>query len=222
MEAATRQARLDRLFRRAAALYDLQLPLERRALRAAAALAGPVDGARVVDLGSGTGAMAAALAGRGRPAEIVLTDRVAPMLRRAGRRVARAAPGVPLRAFVADARALPLPGGSYDIVAAANLVHLLTRAEARAVLKEARRLLAPGGRVVLLDHAAPDTPWGRRYSRAWAAAARLLPGTGQGPQGDVRDLLGHAGLVVTAARSVPGVYWSAVVIATLPVAEARQ
>jgi ubiquinone/menaquinone biosynthesis C-methylase UbiE len=207
-----RQARLDRMFRRGAALYDLQLPLERRALRAAATLAGPVAGARVVDLGSGTGAMAAALARGGRPRDLVLADRVPAMLERARRRVARAAPGVPVRALVADARAVPLADGAADLVTAANLLHLLAPADALAVLREARRLLAPGGRAVLLDHAAPDTPLGRLYTRGWALVARL-PGTAQGPQGDVRELVEAAGLAVGAVRSVPGVYWSTVLVA---------
>lgn len=208
-----RQAALDRLFDRGAALYDLQLFLERGPLRAAAALAGPVEGIRVVDLATGTGAMAAALARRGRPEEIVLVDRLPAMLARARRRAGRAAPGVAVRTLVADAREVPLPSGAFELVTAANLLHLLDRAGARAVLGEARRLLAPGGRLVVVDHAAPGTPAGRLYSRAWAAAARLLPGTGQGPQGDVRPLLVAAGFTVRASRSVPGVYWSRVVAA---------
>lgn len=89
MTTAPNQVRLDRLFERIAPAYDLQLLLERRALKAAARLAGPLGGLRGLDLATGTGALAAAMLDRlDPPAELVAVDRSPAMLARAGKRLA--------------------------------------------------------------------------------------------------------------------------------------
>ena len=197
--------------------YDRQLWLERSALRTAARLVAPAPGERVVDVAAGTGAMALALAQR-QPdlASLVLVDAAPRMLARAGHRL-RGAYAHP-QWLVADARSIPLAPGSADIVSIAYLLHLLTSVDVGMVLAEARALLAPQGRLVVVVHGCPPGPFGAMYRRAWSARARLSRDdvVGQGPMTDVVDDISRAGLAVTARRWVPGAYMSEVVVARRP------
>ena len=194
--------------------YDRQLGRERRALRAAAALAGPLTGARVVDLATGTGALAAALLARpDPPAHLTAVDAAPRMLDRAGARL-----GPPAALLLADVRAVPLPDGAADVVTAGYLLHLLDPPARAAVLAEARRLLRPGGVLVVVVHGSPPGPVGSLHRAAWRLAARLRPHAvvGGGPLPGVAGEVARAGLAVEAVRTVPGVYWSTVVRAREP------
>lgn len=51
----------------------------------------------------------------------------------------------------ADARQVPLPDDRFQQVLIFGLLHHLSDEEVRAVLKEARRLLAPGGRMLVVE-----------------------------------------------------------------------
>lgn len=122
----------------------------------------PEDGV-VLDVGCGTGWWLAALAGGGvAPARLAGADLMRARVNAARVRV----PGADVRA--ADARALPFADGS------AALVTLLTAlssmgaaADRRLALAEARRVLAPGGAVVVWE---PRLPTGN------AATARVSRG----------------------------------------------
>lgn len=201
-------------FDRGARVYDLQLRLERAAHRAAAAMAGPLTGARVIDLAAGTGALARALQERDPEiAALTLVDGSPRMLQRAA---ARSGDGpVPIRTLVADARAVPLPDACADLVSIGYLLHLLDPGSRARVLGEGRRLLAPGGRLVVVVHAAAGGRAGRVHHRAWRAMSRLVPGglAGHGPMSGLDATVEEAGFVVDLARTVPGVYWSRVVAA---------
>jgi ubiquinone/menaquinone biosynthesis C-methylase UbiE len=137
-------------------------------------------------------------------------DRSPSMLRRALRRLSGLVPGGSLRVEVGDARALPHRDGSFDLVAMAFLVHLLPRADAVAALAEAGRVLAPGGRVVVVSHSSPRGRPGRAYRAAWALPGRLVPrlAVGGGPLEDAVPLVEAAGLRPLGEIRAPGVYWS--------------
>ncbi|TXS48819.1 methyltransferase domain-containing protein [Streptomyces sp. t39] len=126
-------------------------------------------GARVVDAGCGGGLAVAELIARGVAAEgaDLDTDMVA---------TARAR--VPAGTFhVADVRRLPYEDGEVDGYRADKLLHSLP--EPAAALAEARRVLAPGGRAVLVgqdwDTAVVDCDDGCLARAVVAARADLLP-----------------------------------------------
>jgi ubiquinone/menaquinone biosynthesis C-methylase UbiE len=110
---------------------------------------GPAD--RVLDLACGPGYLTLALAARAaRVVGVDVTDRFLAMARaEAGRR------GLENVAFVpGDVEALPFPGGSFDLAVCKFAFHHFERP--RRVLEEMKRVLAPGGRIALMDMIASE------------------------------------------------------------------
>jgi SAM-dependent methyltransferase len=108
--------------------------------------AGVRDGARVLDVGCGTGALCAAAAARGaRPTGIDLAGGMVAAARRAH-------PG--LEFVEGDAEALPCADAGFDAVLGAFVVNHVPRPERAAA--ELRRVLAPGGRVALAMWGPPE------------------------------------------------------------------
>jgi ArsR family transcriptional regulator len=138
----------------------------------------------VLDVGSGDGAAAAALAPYCRSLTCIDTN---PRLISAARDRLASQPNV--RAQVADAHALPFGPAAFDSVL---VFHTLTYAEHPArVLKECARVLRPGGRLVVLcldEHRQSDVT--ARYGERHA---------GFSPRA-IRTLLGRAGLTVVSAE----------------------
>lgn len=199
-------------FERHSRWYDLQLPFERRALRAAAALAEPLAGARVIDLAAGTGALSVAILRRARPlSSLAAVDASPRMLDRARARLRRL--GASPAFVVADARSVPMADGCADVVAIGYLLHLLDAGGRAKVLHEAYRLLAPDGLLVAVVHGSPAGRAGWIYRGAWGLLSRLLPRAfvGGGPMPDLTPAVAAAGFDVEASRRVSGVYWSQVV-----------
>jgi ubiquinone/menaquinone biosynthesis C-methylase UbiE len=127
-------------------LYDL---LARRAERAGIGqlrhdlLAG-LEG-EVIEIGSGTGA---SLPYYERATRVVAVEPDPSMAKRLPAKVEEAK--VPVEVVSARAQALPFPDESFDVAVAAFV--LCSVEDQGEVLVEARRLLRPGGKLVLLEH----------------------------------------------------------------------
>ncbi|MFE2377136.1 class I SAM-dependent methyltransferase [Streptomyces sp. NPDC059398] len=112
----------------------------------ASAALGP-GGRDVLDCACGIGTQALGLAAHGH--RVTGSDLSPVATARAAREAA--ARGLPFAACAADMRALPFRSASFDLVVCADnsLPHLLTPHDVRAALGEMRRVLRPGGLLLL-------------------------------------------------------------------------
>jgi demethylmenaquinone methyltransferase/2-methoxy-6-polyprenyl-1,4-benzoquinol methylase len=157
---------VQRMFDRVAPRYDLANTVfslgQDKGWRQAAAKATRLAGAEVaVDVACGTGALTAELAALAPGAVVVGFDFSQEMLRRAGR--GRFAAG--------DALALPLADASVDVVTIAFGLRNLP--EPGQGLLEFRRVLRPGGRLVVCEFSTPVVPVFRDVYRRYLT--RLMP-----------------------------------------------
>jgi SAM-dependent methyltransferase len=156
-------------------------------------LAGPLNGKRVLDIGTGDGQYALEAARRG--GQIMALDRDQSMLDAACLR-ARALE-LPLQLHRGDATLLPFPDGSFDVVLAVTVLCLVP--DAAQAVREMARVLRPGGRLVLADLG--------RFN-LWAAKRRVQSLLGASfwrhthfrSQRALCELARHAGLNVVAVR----------------------
>jgi SAM-dependent methyltransferase len=160
------------LFDRLAAGYDQVVPFFAGFGAQLLDLVDPVPASRLLDIGSGRGAIAAAAAARG--CVVTAVDAAPRMVSL----LAAAHPEINVRLM--DVHQLDLPGNSYDVATGGFVIHLVT--EPLRVLAELRRVLRPGGTVALTtpgpcdDHGRWDT-----FNAIWDEfAPRALHRHGQG------------------------------------------
>ena len=168
---ASKRAHVRAMFDRIAPRYDalnrlLTAGLDRRWRRSALAAVDVGPGDRVLDLACGTGDLIDLAAARG--AHVLGVDMALGMLRVARRR------GVAGAIVQGDAAGLPLPDAWASVLccgfALRNFVSLDT------VLREMARVLAPGGRLVLLEVDRPERRWIRAGHDLWFE--RMVPWLG--------------------------------------------
>ena len=122
--------------------------------RFAVQLTGVRAGQRVLDLASGTGDLAARLAGLVGPRGlVVMTDINAAMLARGRDRMLDEGRAGNVRYAQLDAEALPFPDGCFDCVTIGFGLRNLTHKE--RALGEMHRVLRPGGRALVLEFSHP-------------------------------------------------------------------
>jgi demethylmenaquinone methyltransferase / 2-methoxy-6-polyprenyl-1,4-benzoquinol methylase len=190
----------------------------------------PRAGMRILDVATGTGMVAFALAGRG--AEVVGLDQSAAMLGGAQDRLERTPELSGRLSFVlGQAEALPFADGEFD---ALSFTYLLRYVDDRAAtMRELARVVTPGGRIGMVEFGVPSDPslrmlWrihtrvglpliGRAVSRDWYEVGRFLgpnieqfhaaepdlPGLWRSAGIDdarQRDMSFGAGIVVTGVR----------------------
>jgi ubiquinone/menaquinone biosynthesis C-methylase UbiE len=171
-----------------ARIYDPFLALgERRGMAAHRRALLASAGGRVLELGAGTGLNLAHY-----PAaldELVLTEPDAAMRARLARRVARA--GGAATVVAAPAEAMPFADGRFDTVVSTFV--LCTAADPRAALRETRRVLAPGGRLLFAEHVRAESPRSARRQDRLAGAWRAFAQGCRCNQATL-ELLEHEGL----------------------------
>lgn len=109
--------------------------------------AGGTDAPRHLDVGCGTGTFAAMTHELG--VSSFGLDYSEAMARRASRKLAALNLSNPNRVFVGDSEHLPFPDASWDLLTCAHSFHHYPHQQ--AVVREFRRVLRPGGRLILVD-----------------------------------------------------------------------
>jgi ubiquinone/menaquinone biosynthesis C-methylase UbiE len=150
----------------------------RRLFRAAAV----ADGMRILDAGCGTGGTLEALDDAFGSLSLTGLNIDPRELAAARRRLrGRGRPGGDVELIEGDACAMPLPDGGFDLVLAIESILLFP--SRRRFLSEARRVLRPGGRLLVVDFV-PALAL-RAWLAAWGGSLGRLRGP-RGPRTDVR------------------------------------
>jgi ubiquinone/menaquinone biosynthesis methyltransferase len=165
-----KQRHVRRLFATIADRYDLitrvlSYGMDGRWKRRLVAQAGVVPGERALDLASGTGDVALALAARG--ARVVGLDVTHRMLQLA-RRKAAGAGTAGVAWTVGDMAALPCPSGAFTLVTTSYGLRNVPDLE--TAIDEIVRVLAPGGRLLSLDFNRPSNAAVRAVYLAYLSA----------------------------------------------------
>jgi len=175
--------RVGEVFDRVADRYDLMndlmsLGLHRAWKAFAVGIARPRAGERILDIAAGSGDLARALAKRvGPTGEVWLTDINRRMLERGRDRLLDA--GLLAPAVQCDGERLPFADSSFDCVTVAFGLRNMTRKD--AALAEMRRVLKPGGRLVVLEFSRVWQPLERAYD---VYSFKVLPWLGERVAGD--------------------------------------
>ena len=174
------------LYQRMGAVMSFgQDPRWRRALVRAIA---PRPGERILDVATGTGLVACALA-RAADCQVTGLDQSEEMLAGARARLARHAELAGRVSFIrGEAEELPFPERSFDAVSFTYLLRYVD--DPAATMRELVRVLRPGGRIGMLEFGVPGNPvlralWrahtrvglpllGRAASGAWYEVGRFL------------------------------------------------
>jgi demethylmenaquinone methyltransferase / 2-methoxy-6-polyprenyl-1,4-benzoquinol methylase len=211
------------LFRGLPAQYDRvgavmsfgQDPRWRRALVDAVA---PEAGMRILDVATGTGMVAFALAGRG--AEVVGLDQSEEMLDAARLRLQQTPKLADRLSFVrGEAEALPFANGDFDALSFTYLLRYVD--DAATTMRELARVVKPGGRIAMVEFGVPGDQalrwlWrihtraglpllGLAVSRAWYDVGRFLgPNIEQfhAAQPDLPALWRGAGIAEASQRAL--------------------
>ena len=156
------------------------------------------SGLEALDAGCGTGFLSFELAGRGH--RVTGVDFAPGMIAEARRKAAERS--VSIRFEEADAEQLPFGPASFDLVISRHVLWTLPHPE--AAIDEWKRVLRPGGRLVVVDSqlnggSTPPAAQNARTSPEYAAVGDRLPYLGGRPREQIEALLKVHGLVNVAS-----------------------
>lgn len=139
------------------------------------------EGDEVLDVACGTGDLAEALSqALPRPRRVVGVDFTAGMLEIARNKLSRGGLPVPIDYRLGDAMALEFPDAAFDVVTIA--FGLRNVSDPPRAIEEFRRVLRPGGRLVVLEFSEPRFPPIRWFNRLYTE--RIMPRTAAWLAGD--------------------------------------
>lgn len=191
---ALRFERLTPMFDAVAAVTVRDGALKRLVLQQAGISAGD----RVLDVGCGTGTLAAAAARRAPGAAITGLDADPAILNQARRRAARE--GLELGFDEAMSTALPYPDGSFDLVLSTLFFHHLGDEDKSRTATEIIRVLRPGGRLVVGDLGRAHDPSMRLAARVTVQVLDGTATTALNVRGGLPGLLTAAGFEEVTVR----------------------
>lgn len=193
----------------------LGVPLERRARMLALDEVAVRPGERVLEVAVGPGATFVEILRRVGPAGTVTGVDLSPRMLESTRRRARRAGWTEVDLEEADARRLPQPDGTFDILFNSYMLDLIPLGEMPDVLGEFLRVLKPGGRLALVNFskraAGRRTLWEKFYE---ALPRRWVPYLAGGCRPVVMaETVRRVGFRDLRRRFVPGFIPSEVLIA---------
>lgn len=200
--------------RRSAAYARIVVPMEWPNHEVALEAAAVRPGEAVLEVAFGPGRTLVELARRAGPTGRVHGVDVAPGMHEQARRALARAGLTGVELHRGDARALPLPDAAFDLVYNAYMLDLIPLSDMPSILAEFRRVLRPGGRLVLLNMSKPDASrvtWRETLYRLLPAGLVLNLGGGCRPV-LMEPLVREAGLVEVTRRFLPGRFPSEVVL----------
>ncbi len=166
------------VFTSVASKYDIMndlmsVGLHRIWKRFAVGLANVHEGQRVLDIAGGSGDLSRLFLDKvGKNGQVVLTDINNAMLRVGRDRLLDEGKATPTAQC--DAEKLPFPDNYFDVVSIAFGLRNVTRKE--AALREMRRVLKPGGRLIVLEFSKVAKPLEKAYD---LYSFKLLPKMGE-------------------------------------------
>ena len=170
LEVKQRPDEVPKMYSRLARVYEVWAKLtESRPRRRVLELAGVRDGEAVLEVATGTGVQLVQLARRnptGRVAGVEVADG---MLAETRKRLRAAGLEGHVELVKASALALPFEDGAFDLLTNGYMLDLLPLDEIPRALREFRRVLRPGGRLVMSNMTKGERPlhriWDRLYER---------------------------------------------------------
>jgi ubiquinone/menaquinone biosynthesis C-methylase UbiE len=156
-------------------------------------------GEDVLEVGSGPGESLATFARRSGPdGRVIGVDLSTAMHRVATARLRSTGLAGTVSLVTADGASLPLRAGCVDAAFMSFTLELFDTPELPTVLREARRVLRPGGRVVVVALTTTDPP--ALMERGYLLVHKYLPRLADCRPVPVADLLSSAGFAVTAVQ----------------------
>ena len=162
--------------------------------RWASAAVGATDA--VLEVGCGTGLITVQLAPKA--GSLVATDYAEAMVEATARRCSQL--GLNVHCTRADLTALDFKAQTFDVVVAANVLHLVPNVE--QALAELRRVLRPNGRLVVPTYCHDESVRSRLVSRAMGAFG--FPGQRRFCLDSLQRAVADAGFTVTQRRLASG------------------
>lgn len=166
----TKKEEVREMFDRIAPTYDmlnhtLSLNIDRLWRRRVVRLVRRFEPRRILDVATGTGDLAIAMARRIRGTQVLAVDLSEGMLDIARRKVAAAGLDGRVVLDMGDAEHLTVSDGAADVVTVAFGVRNF--GDLDVGLREIARALKPGGRVVILEFSTPRNPMAKAFYRFW-------------------------------------------------------